>query len=84
MIEILLVANLDMILFNKPITKTLIRLHKCAGWSAPVLFAHHRRQVFSLQGPYFVYASSKGPGKTCGCASLSEAWMLANVINTKI
>ena len=39
-----------MILSNKRITKALIRLRGCAGWSAPVLFAHLRRQVFSRRG----------------------------------
>ena len=29
------------------ITKALIRLRGCAGWSAPALFANPRRQVFS-------------------------------------
>ena len=29
----------------------LIRLRGCAGWSAPVLFANPRRQVFSCRGP---------------------------------
>ena len=29
----------------------LIRLRRCAGWSAPLLFANPRRQVFSRQGP---------------------------------
>ena len=29
-----------MILLNKRITKALIRLHGCAGWSAPFLFAN--------------------------------------------
>ena len=38
--EISLVASLDMILSNKPITKVLIRLHRCAGWSAPLLSAN--------------------------------------------
>ena len=51
-IEILLVANLDMILVNKPITKVLIRLHGCAVLSAPLLFANLQRQVSSHQGPY--------------------------------
>ena len=51
------VASLDMILFRKPITKALIRLHRCAGWSVPVLFANPRRQVFSHQGPYRVVNS---------------------------
>ena len=46
------VASLDMILSIKRITKALIRLRGCAGWSAPVLFANHRRQVFSRRGPY--------------------------------
>ena len=37
-----------MILSKKRITKALIRLRGCAGWSAPVLFANSGRQVFSL------------------------------------
>ena len=36
-----------MILSNKQITKALIR-----GWSAPLLFANLRRQVFLRRGPY--------------------------------
>ena len=36
----------------KRITKALIRLRACAGWSAPLLFANPRRQVLSRQGPY--------------------------------
>ena len=44
--------GLDMILYNKRITKVPIRLCICAGWSAPVLFANPRRQVFSRRGPY--------------------------------
>ena len=43
------VARLCMILSKKRITKALIRLRECAGWSAPVLFANPRRQVFSAQ-----------------------------------
>ena len=46
------VAILDMILSKKGITKALIRLPGCPGWSAPVLLANHRRQVFSRRGPY--------------------------------
>ena len=33
-------ASLDMILPKTRITKALIRLRGCAGWSAPVLFAN--------------------------------------------
>ena len=51
-IELSLVARLDMTLSNKQITKALIRLCGCAGWSAPLLFANHRRQVFSHHGPF--------------------------------
>ena len=39
-IEILFVVCLDIILSNKRIRKTLIRLHGCAGWSVPLLFAN--------------------------------------------
>ena len=41
-IEFLLVASLDMILSNKPITMALIRLRGYASWSAPLLFANPR------------------------------------------
>ena len=44
--------SLHIILSKKRMTKTLIRLRGCAGWSAPVLFAKPRRQVFSRRGPY--------------------------------
>ena len=37
-IEISPVASLHMILSKKRITKVLIRLRGCAGWSAPLLF----------------------------------------------
>ena len=38
-----------MILSSKRITKALISLRRCAGWSAPLFFTTHRRQVFSLK-----------------------------------
>ena len=41
-----------MILSSKRITKSLIRLRGCAGWSATLLFANLRRQVFMRRGPY--------------------------------
>ena len=50
-IEILLVASLDMILSNERITKALIRLRGCAGWSAPLLFIKPRSLGFSCRGP---------------------------------
>ena len=42
--------------FNKLITKALIRLRKCAGWSALLLLANHRRQVFMRRGPIHLYS----------------------------
>ena len=39
-IEILLVASPDMVLSKKRITKAVIRLRGCAGWSAPSLFSN--------------------------------------------
>ena len=57
--EISLVASLDIVLYKTRITKALIRLRGCAGWSAPVLFANPRRQVFSRQGPFYLNAGSR-------------------------
>ena len=53
-----------MILYNKRITKALIRLRGCAGWSAPLLFENLRSQVFSRRGPsrqlaHFSFVASK-------------------------
>ena len=42
-----------MVLSKQWITKALIRLRGCAVWSAPLLFANLRRQVFSRRGPKF-------------------------------
>ena len=53
--DISLVASLDMVLSKTQITKALIRLHRCAGLSVPVLFAHPRRPVFSRRGPYMIF-----------------------------
>ena len=44
-------ASLDVILSKKLKAKALIRLCGCAGWSAPLLVATRRRQVFSRRGP---------------------------------
>ena len=44
-IDISLVASLDMILSNKRITKAVIRLFGCAGWSAHLQFANPEGRV---------------------------------------
>ena len=54
-IKIALVASLEMILSNKGITKALIRLSKCAGWSATLLFTTPKRQVFSYL--FFIFTT---------------------------
>ena len=41
LIEISLVASLDIIVSKKRLTKALVSLRGCAGWSAPLLFANH-------------------------------------------
>ena len=45
-------ASLDMILSKERRTKALIRLRGFADWSAPLLFASPRRQVFSRRGTF--------------------------------
>ena len=59
-IEILLVASLHTILSTKRVTKALIRLRGCAGWSAPVLFvtpenrfSHTEAHMISFQSVYY-------------------------------
>ena len=53
-----------MILSKKRITKALIRLPGCPGWSAPVLFANHRREVFLRRG------QNRKEKKCKGCSTL--------------
>ena len=61
-----------MILSNKRIAKALIKLHRCAGWSAPLLFASFlsSRPIYT-QNPYI------SPGTWCcpigGIAADSES-----------
>ena len=58
--------GLDMILFNKRITKALIRLRGCAGWFAPLLFAYPRRQGFSRESQILQFLN------TCILGALAE------------
>ena len=51
--------SLYMILYNKRITKALIRLRGCAGWSAPLLFADYQRQIFSRRGSSYLLSNVK-------------------------
>ena len=45
-------ARSNMILSNKRITKALIRLHGCAGWSAPLLFANIKDGFSHVEAHY--------------------------------
>ena len=55
-IETTLVTTLDMMLSNKWITKAVVKLCWCTGWSELLLFAYHPRPVFSDQGLYVLGA----------------------------
>ena len=46
-------------LSTEGITKTLIRLHGCAGWSASLLFAYSIRQVFSWRGSFLISSPAR-------------------------
>ena len=52
-IEILLEASPDMLLSNKWITKVLIKLRGCTGWSAPLLFTNSTTVVCFLRRVHF-------------------------------
>ena len=52
LIEISLRASLDIIISNKRITKTLIRLYRCLGWSVPLLFTNPGRLFSCLEVPF--------------------------------
>ena len=43
-------AGLEIMLFNQRITKELVRMHRCAGWSGPLLFVYIS-EVFWGRGP---------------------------------
>ena len=69
-----------MIISKKRITKALISLRGCAGWSAPSLFAYPPAKTgFLVMRPnfvislylhqYFVHASSEGSGEIAHISS---------------
>ena len=51
-LETLDIASIHIILAEQWTTKVLIRLHGCAGWSAPLLFAYGIRHVFAWPSPF--------------------------------
>ena len=53
-----------MILSKKGITKALISLGGCPGWSAPLLFANPQGQIFSRRGPIKVTGLETGCDET--------------------
>ena len=80
-------------LSKKRMTKALIRLRGCAGWSAPVLFENPQRQVFSRRGPIIktcknnvTVADSESLGRslTRKMASVGRARSYSTSINSRI
>ena len=70
-------ANLRRHVFSRRgpnLTKVLIRLRGCEGWSAPLLCANHRRQVFSRRGPNL----TKALIRLRGCEGWSAPSLRAN------
>ena len=71
-LEILDIASRCIILSRWRTTKTVIRLHGCAGWSAPLLFAYGKNRFshdvahFSWYGSNKVWSKSKQEFATCG------------------
>ena len=63
--EISLEASLDMTLSKKRITKALISLRGCAGWSAPVLFVNPEDR-FSRVEVHIWCEISEGSDETAG------------------
>ena len=49
-LEISAIESRDIILSKQRTTKVLIRLRRCAGWSAPLVFAYDIRHIFSWPG----------------------------------
>ena len=63
--------------------KALIILHRCADWSAPLLFAYDIRHVFSWPGSYILYTNSEGSGASlCKCVG-SITWAFAVCLSEK-
>ena len=88
-----LVENLDMILSKRRITKALIRLRGCAGWSAHLLFANpvfgvseateanykiENSLVESLDMILFKKRITKALTRLRGCAGYSAPLLFAN------
>ena len=51
-LEISAIESRDIILSKQRTTKALIRLRRCAGWSAPLLVASDKRHIFSWLGSF--------------------------------
>ena len=81
-------ANLDTLLSEKPITKVLIRLRRCAGWSVPLLFPKWRQfsfgethmlhslllQFVCLFGCFTSQVNSYGHGGTVSSPNHTFSW----------
>ena len=57
-LEISAIESRDIILSKQRITKALIRLRECAGWSAPLLFAYDIRHISHGPSQVFIPGSA--------------------------
>ena len=69
-----------MILSKKRITKALIRLRGCAGWSAPVLFAKPLKTGFSRRGPCIYYTMTCAPVRGDNPGARANTCRLAHIL----
>ena len=56
-LEILVTETRDITLSRQRTMKALIRLRRCSGWSAPLLFAYDKRHDFSWPGSHVCFTS---------------------------
>ena len=52
--KISLVVGLDVVLSNKEITKELLRMHGCTGWSSPLLLPTFEDRFLTSRGPFYL------------------------------
>ena len=57
-----------MVLPKQRITKALISLRGCAGWSVPLLFTNPQRQVSLRRGPLIIVFLRSQDKNYCGLA----------------
>ena len=70
-----------MILSKKQITRALISMRGCTGWSAPFLFPNHQRQVSRVMAHMDTGSFVKKISITCHCGASSRGVQLEHTDN---